>query len=231
MKIPSLVLKQLYTYGSLENQPQGVTFGLKNRLSDAVLTGVEQIKIDGSAIPPESLVFSLDERTFSPSDVSVDASISFPLGKIMTVWWKDARLETGKHTVDVSFVTTPFGKLSFSVKDSIRETRQERIKVPYDREDDYSKKIISDRQDFAKAQTGVDLDHITKFSFDPSVTQGNIESFVGVAQVPIGLAGPIKVNDVAVTDERQMLTPSDLTEDGVIKLSLGKKRHALIRPV
>jgi len=43
--------------------------------------------------------------------------------------------------------------------------------------------------------------------------------------------GGIKVNDAPVTDERQMLTPSDLTEDGVIKLSLGKKRHALIRPV
>ncbi|HUU66200.1 MAG TPA: tyrosine--tRNA ligase [Methyloceanibacter sp.] len=43
--------------------------------------------------------------------------------------------------------------------------------------------------------------------------------------------GGIKVNDVAVSDERQSLTPSDLTEEGVIKLSLGKKRHALIRPV
>jgi tyrosyl-tRNA synthetase len=43
--------------------------------------------------------------------------------------------------------------------------------------------------------------------------------------------GGLKVNDVAVTDERQVLTPSDLTADGVIKLSLGKKRHALIRPV
>lgn len=43
--------------------------------------------------------------------------------------------------------------------------------------------------------------------------------------------GGIKVNDVAVSDERQVLTPADLTADGVIKLSLGKKRHALIRPV
>ena len=43
--------------------------------------------------------------------------------------------------------------------------------------------------------------------------------------------GGIKVNDVAVSDERQSLTLSDLTEEGVIKLSLGKKRHALIRPV
>ncbi len=43
--------------------------------------------------------------------------------------------------------------------------------------------------------------------------------------------GGLKVNDMVVTDERQLLTPSDLTTDGVIKLSLGKKRHVLIRPV
>jgi tyrosyl-tRNA synthetase len=43
--------------------------------------------------------------------------------------------------------------------------------------------------------------------------------------------GGLKVNDVAVTDERRLLTVSDLTGDGVIKLSLGKKRHVLIRPV
>jgi tyrosyl-tRNA synthetase len=43
--------------------------------------------------------------------------------------------------------------------------------------------------------------------------------------------GGLKVNDLAVTDERQLLTASDLTPDGVIKLSLGKKRHVLIRPV
>ena len=43
--------------------------------------------------------------------------------------------------------------------------------------------------------------------------------------------GGIKVNDTPVTDARRVLTLSDLTDDGVIKLSLGKKRHALIRPV
>ncbi|MGA9442522.1 MAG: tyrosine--tRNA ligase [Methyloceanibacter sp.] len=43
--------------------------------------------------------------------------------------------------------------------------------------------------------------------------------------------GGIKVNDVAVRDERQALTPANLTAEGVIKLSLGKKRHALIRPI
>jgi tyrosyl-tRNA synthetase len=43
--------------------------------------------------------------------------------------------------------------------------------------------------------------------------------------------GGLKVNDEVVADERRLLTPADVTEHGVIKLSLGKKRHALIRPI
>jgi tyrosyl-tRNA synthetase len=43
--------------------------------------------------------------------------------------------------------------------------------------------------------------------------------------------GGLKVNDVTVRDEKMRLTASELTAEGVIKLSLGKKRHALIRPV
>ena len=43
--------------------------------------------------------------------------------------------------------------------------------------------------------------------------------------------GGLRVNDTAVTDEKMMLTPSDLTAEGVIKLSMGKKRHVLLRPV
>ena len=43
--------------------------------------------------------------------------------------------------------------------------------------------------------------------------------------------GGLKVNDVTVTDEKMLLTPRDLTPEGVIKLSLGKKRHALLKPV
>jgi tyrosyl-tRNA synthetase len=42
--------------------------------------------------------------------------------------------------------------------------------------------------------------------------------------------GGLKVNDSTVTDEKMILTPAALTPEGVIKLSLGKKRHVLIRP-
>jgi tyrosyl-tRNA synthetase len=43
--------------------------------------------------------------------------------------------------------------------------------------------------------------------------------------------GGLRVNDRAVTDERGVLRASDLTKEGVIKLSFGKKKHVLLRAV
>jgi tyrosyl-tRNA synthetase len=43
--------------------------------------------------------------------------------------------------------------------------------------------------------------------------------------------GGLKVNDAPVTDEKMLLTGRELSPEGVIKLSLGKKRHVLLRPV
>jgi tyrosyl-tRNA synthetase len=42
--------------------------------------------------------------------------------------------------------------------------------------------------------------------------------------------GGLRVNDAAVTDEKMVLTSGDLTPEGVIKLSLGRKRHVLLKP-
>ena len=44
-------------------------------------------------------------------------------------------------------------------------------------------------------------------------------------------SGGLRVNDAAVTDERGVLRTADLTPEGVIKLSFGKKRHVLLRAV
>jgi tyrosyl-tRNA synthetase len=43
--------------------------------------------------------------------------------------------------------------------------------------------------------------------------------------------GGLKVNDATVTDDKMMLTPRDLTPEGVIKLSLGRKKHVLLKPI
>ena len=43
--------------------------------------------------------------------------------------------------------------------------------------------------------------------------------------------GAVRINDEVVRDERAILSMDQVTEDGVIKLSMGKKRHVLLRPV
>ena len=42
--------------------------------------------------------------------------------------------------------------------------------------------------------------------------------------------GGLRVNDAAVSDEKMTLSPKSLTREGVIKLSLGKKKHVLLKP-
>jgi tyrosyl-tRNA synthetase len=80
----------------------------------------------------------------------------------------------------------------------------------------------------------------------PTVTlpAGELETGIGVLAlfVKAGLAasngearrhvqgGAVRVNDQTVSDEKRTIGSGDLTSDGVIKLSLGKKKHVLIRP-
>jgi hydroxymethylglutaryl-CoA reductase (NADPH) len=70
----------------------------------------------------------------------------------------------------------------------------ERARVPRDNQDDYTHAMAAQRRDFIQEQTGGDLSHVAQYSFDPSILPGNIENFLGVAQVPIGLAGPIRIH-------------------------------------
>ncbi|OKO77499.1 tyrosyl-tRNA synthetase [Bradyrhizobium sp. NAS80.1] len=76
------------------------------------------------------------------------------------------------------------------------------------------------------------------------IPRGELDAGVGVlnAFVKAGLVasngearrqikgGGLRVNDEAVTDEKMALSAGNLTPEGVIKLSFGKKKHVLIKP-
>ena len=67
-------------------------------------------------------------------------------------------------------------------------------KIPRSRENDYTPEAAAGRREFLRERTGVELEHVAEWSFDPGIAQGNIENFIGVAQVPLGVAGPVLVN-------------------------------------
>jgi hydroxymethylglutaryl-CoA reductase (NADPH) len=69
-----------------------------------------------------------------------------------------------------------------------------RLRVPRDDTQDYTREMAARRVNFIRERTGADLRHVPGCSLEPGLAAGNIENFVGAAQVPIGLAGPLRVN-------------------------------------
>ncbi len=68
-----------------------------------------------------------------------------------------------------------------------------RARIPREEDDDYTPGIAARRREFLRERTGAGLDHFGRFSIDPRVLPGNIENFSGVAQVPVGVAGPLRI--------------------------------------
>ncbi len=67
-------------------------------------------------------------------------------------------------------------------------------RIPRDKDDNASADAVAKRVEFVRERTGADLTHVASGSIDPQLTKGNTENFFGVAQVPMGLAGPIEIN-------------------------------------
>lgn len=67
-------------------------------------------------------------------------------------------------------------------------------RIPRDKNNDYSAEAAASRRAFLTEQTGAALTHTARFSVDPDALRGNIENFIGVCQIPLGIAGPVKVN-------------------------------------
>lgn len=69
-----------------------------------------------------------------------------------------------------------------------------RVSIPRNRENDYTPEAAEQRRSFVAEQTGAELNHVGQFSTAPSALSGNCENFVGMTQMPIGLAGPLRIN-------------------------------------
>jgi hydroxymethylglutaryl-CoA reductase (NADPH) len=67
-------------------------------------------------------------------------------------------------------------------------------KLPRDSHNDYSHDVAAKRCSVVTETTGVDLIHTGSFSIEPSLLPGNIESFCGVTQIPMGFIGPLLVS-------------------------------------
>ncbi len=92
------------------------------------------------------------------------------------------------------------------------------------------------RQTFEEGKLGADLPTVDIKRVDlengipafKAMVQAGLCSSNGEARKLIK-GGGARINDVAIASETQSVTAQDLNSDGIIKLSAGKKRHALLK--
>ena len=196
MFVPSILLKQLYTHGSLTKTNDGLSFMLKNRLKDATISELRWISLDGEKIPSEKITLQVGPDTLlSVDELNARGSTDFALKQVITVYLNvDEAVSPEKRRLGISFKASPFGKLKFEVEDNVTLTTKNAAHIPRDPHDDYGDKMIDQRQRYFEDFTGNKIDHVGKYSIDPKALQGNIEHFIGVAQVPVGIAGPLHID-------------------------------------
>lgn len=86
--------------------------------------------------------------------------------------------------------------------------------IPRDRDNNFTAEAIETRRAFVRERTGVSLDHIAHTNQDASQLPGNVENPIGAAQVPIGLAGPLRIDGEHIQDD--VYVPMATTEGTLV---------------
>ena len=96
-------------------------------------------------------------------------------------------------------------------------------KIPRSKENDYTREMAESRRRFVQERAGTSLEHVGSYSFDPKVLPGNVENFIGVAQVPIGLAGPLRI--VGEQAQGEFYIPLATSEGTLYICLVGLRQH------
>ncbi|HHO76756.1 MAG TPA: hydroxymethylglutaryl-CoA reductase [Deltaproteobacteria bacterium] len=195
MTVSPLILNKIYSKGTLKNLEDGICFSIKNQITETMITAVFEVRIDDKTIPLHDIFIGSNGTRCKAVEIDFNNSIVFPFGEEIEIFAKaEALSKNQEHQINLSFKTQKFDALDLNASDCVVETRQEQQRIPCNKHANYDSEIIQKRQEFVEDFSGTTLNHIRHHSFDPALTQGNIENFTGVAQIPMGFAGPIKVN-------------------------------------
>ncbi|MDH4046213.1 MAG: hydroxymethylglutaryl-CoA reductase, partial [Gemmatimonadota bacterium] len=214
MFVPSLVLRQLFTNGSLRNVADGVQFSIKNRLSDAALVGLSRVAINGEDVPPDALHLMVDGAERVALAQLATTPVDFPLRRTVDIVARVPHLPEGRHEIELGFEVRPFGKLKLKVESAISGKTDHLVRIPRDPDDDYSDAAVRARQAFVTTFSGASLTHTPRYSFDPHEVKGNCEHFAGAVQIPLGFAGPLRINGEHAKGE--FLIPLATTEGTLV---------------
>jgi hydroxymethylglutaryl-CoA reductase (NADPH) len=67
-------------------------------------------------------------------------------------------------------------------------------RIPHDAKRDYDEDYVAERRKWLSRETRTTFSHISRYSIKADETRGNIENFIGVVQIPLGVVGPLKIH-------------------------------------
>jgi hydroxymethylglutaryl-CoA reductase (NADPH) len=191
--IPNYLLRRLYQRDSLRNVHGGVSFCLKNRLSEATITTITSVEVDGQKVPLEKVSFVPADggEMLAATEITPERGLLLPIGGTLQVRLNMDALDDGEHHLELGFECRPFGSLKVRIDAALSHLVSSVPQIPRDAVDNYSEQAVSDRRAFLQKHCSQSFETLFKDSYDPHLTRGNIENFIGTAQIPIGLAGPL----------------------------------------
>jgi hydroxymethylglutaryl-CoA reductase (NADPH) len=107
--------------------------------------------------------------------------LSVPDEEVVKVQTVGEVIDLVKSQGGVSSSEPPQDPLDFSEDDSIPDRL------------DFTRRGQENRLQWLRQKTGATLEHLPQSTLDPHVLKGNIEHFIGMAQVPVGIAGPLRM--------------------------------------
>jgi hydroxymethylglutaryl-CoA reductase (NADPH) len=196
MFLPDSMLKQLYTIGSLRETNSGFHFSLKNRIKSVHLNQIVDLSINNQKIDKHKITISPNSgQLINLRTLGQQQGIMFPLGAILDIFVEGTFVSTSKIiNIDITISTRPFGNIELTLQDKVSDPAKKSDEIPRNIENDFHPDIVQKRQHYVSKITGVTPKKLFNLDVDLESFRGNIEHFCGVAQVPIGIAGPIKVN-------------------------------------
>lgn len=196
MLLPDSMLKQFYTLGSLRQTDNGLSFSLKNRIKSAHLNQLLHLFINNQKIEMSKIMVALDsEAPIGLHTLEQKKGIEFPLGATLTVFVDGNFVSESKaFDINITISAKPFGDIKLVLKDKLPPLVEPSNEIPRNTENDFHPDIIKKRQEYVAEITGTKPRNLFNLDVNLESLSGNIEHFCGIAQIPIGIAGPIKVN-------------------------------------
>ncbi|MFH1714945.1 MAG: PilZ domain-containing protein [Elusimicrobiota bacterium] len=142
------------------------------------------------------LSFELDKNLKLKNDYFMDLNLSSQNAKVQVytriLWGKQGDNEKHIYGAEIIDIDNDTRKKLDSYLD---HTESKLYRIPHYRQSDKNNHDESEYiRNWLSEKTGADFKHIQHYSLEPDKIKANIENFIGVTQMPLGIAGPIKIN-------------------------------------